>query len=70
VRGGGEPSDERVRSSVDRVRSGYVCVCVCVYVCVYLTLCVCVSGVMGQQALVMVMCEVGKTWCQFLVPWD
>ena len=44
--------------------------CVCVCVCVYLTLCVCVCGVMGQQALVMVMCEVGKTWCQFLVLWD
>ena len=45
-----------------------MCGCVCVYV--YLTLCVCVCGVMGQQALVMVMCEVGKTWCQFLVLWD
>ena len=67
MRGGGEPSGER---GPKQYGWGRVRVHMCVCVCVYLTLCVCVCGVMGQQALVMVMCEVGKTWCQFLVPWD
>ena len=53
---------------MDGVQSGYVCVCVCVCVCVFD--CVYAYGMMGNQALVRVMCEVGKTWCQFLVPWD
>lgn len=44
MRGGGEPSDERVRSSVDRVRSGYVCVCVFICVCVFDFVCMCKWG--------------------------
>lgn len=64
MRGGGEPSGEKGSQPVWMGYSQDTCVCVCVFDCVY------AYGMMGNQALVRVMCEVGKTWCQFLVPWD
>ena len=64
MREGGEPSGEKGSQPVWMGDSQDTCVWVCVFDCVY------AYGMMGNQALVMVMCEVGKTWCQFLVPWD